>query len=46
MIATHPIKNHTVLIDDVNQFNSPLHDMIDINEIVNMIVVNYENCLI
>lgn len=35
MIATHPIKNHTVLIDDVNQFNSPLHDMIDINDVIN-----------
>jgi len=37
IIASHPIKNHTILIDDVRLFGTVEFDFVDINEIVDAI---------
>ncbi len=37
VIATHPIKTHTILIDDVRLFGTPLFDNISITEVIDML---------
>lgn len=37
IIAEHPIKNHTILIDDVREFGTVEFDFIDVEDIISML---------